>query len=413
MGICKNKMKNKNLSQKTLSEKIKCLGIELINLVCLIIDVSLVLLFLFFLFSAIVILLGIFFIKINWNAGIQFADKLYFFCNVTKYNIADLVNALGVCLSGVLFPTITLLATVFTTFKANEKNVGELLAESKRIKFYFISLPFGSWHNLSSTYQKDVIAKYKTNKPLSRQDCCLHLFFEGKNFQTYGIEIIKVGVPLSLFNNEKILFGQEQQRGYYFTADTTGVEGRSNNRGTNISLVFGQDAIFEEEKVSAIIKENLLSSFKQNKKIYFEIKFNQLKDSFGSGWKRAIDGEFFPLPLLKWVYRRSVIFSERNVCHKITLCLNNFEPTDERKVQYEFDICDIDIETVRRKSWKPDDCKYRVKTTMNGKSKKSKLKYSKETAIKKAKRQAEKLHLSEFKILHSDGTESTVILKNE
>lgn len=406
MGICKNKMNKKNLSQKTLSEKMKWLGIEFSNLICLIFNVFFVLLFLFCLFSTFVTLLGIFSIRSNWDAGIQFADKLYFWGNVTKYKIADLVNVLGVCLSGVLFPIITLHATVFTTFKTNEQNISELLAESKHIKFYFISFPFGSWHNLSSTYQKDVIAKYKTNKPLSRQDCCLHLFFEGKNFQTYGIEIIKVGMPLSVFNNEKILFGKEQQHGYYFVSDATGVEGQKNNRGTNISLVFGQDAIFKGEKVSTIIKENLLNPFKQNKKIYFEIKFNQLRDSLGSRWKRAIDGEFFPFLLIKWIYESSVRFNEKNVCHKITLCLNNFEPTDDRNAQYKFDIYDIDIETVRRKSWKPDECIYLVKTIINKYTKKSK-----ETVIKEAKRQAEKLHLSEFKILHSDGTESTVILK--
>lgn len=384
--------KNKNLSQRALSEKIKWLSIEFLKLVCLLFTVFAILLFLVCLFSTFVIFLGIFSIKTNWDVGIQLTDKLYLLGNVTECDIANLVNVLGVCLSGVLVPVITLFISVFITIKTNEKNVGELLAKSKDIKFYFISLPFGSWHNLSVKYQREVIEKYKTNKPLSRQDCCLHLFFEGEVFQTCNIEIRKVGISLARSDNDKILFGSAQQHGYYFTSDITGVERQENNRGTNISLIFGQDAIFEEEKISAIIKEKLLNTFQSGKNIYFDIKFNQLGIPF---------------------FHNFVNFYEKDICYRITLWLNNFEPTDDRNVQYKCDIYDIDIETVRCKSWKPEDCKYRVKTTMNGESKESKLKYSKETAIKKAKRQAEKLHLSEFKILHSDGTESTVILKNE
>lgn len=258
-----------------------------------------------------------------------------------------LVTLLSLSLTGVLIPIISSVISTTNSNKGIEDDIEGMLARVNHVSLYLVTFPLGIWQDLSSAYQREIIAKYQSNMALSDYSFALHLFFEGEAFQAYDLNLLSIGcccdsdVDAKTYCSHqgdctKVIF--DNTYGHYVSSDGTGVEG-AESRGTNITVLFN--------KTHDCISSQLLNPTCQHK-ICFNIEFKKREDKFGFKWAQFSQCQF-PFPIIRFVLAALFRGKRRYRFTRLSLCLNGRQVTDERDAQFKFNIYDVDVEKKRAK----------------------------------------------------------------
>lgn len=308
-----------------------------------------------------------------------------------------LVTLLSVCLTGIIVPIIS--SVISTTFSNREieDEIEDMLARVNHVSLYFITFPLGIWHNLSSAYQREIIAQNRSNEALSDYSFALHLFFKGESFQAYDLNLLSVGC---CGNREaktccscqgdctKLIF--DNTYGHYVSSDVTGVEGAVPH-GTNITVLFNE----KDDKIGNF----LLNPDLCQHKICFNIQFKKRKDKFSYKWTQFAQC-YFPFPIIRSFLAALFNGKRRYRFTRLSLCLNGCQVTDERDAQFKFNIYDVDVEKKRAK-FPIGQKEWNLSFHKKGKEKKKKF-----NTLKRAMRFVRKHKLKEpVRVKYLDGSE--------
>lgn len=380
----KHKKESKKLNFRVLYKE-NHIGIRIINVLVLVLDVIICLI------ALACFILTIFFIIYLINNNVWLVHWISNLSpNECSANANDIVsNLLGVSISGVIVPVISFVITLIVADTAEQKDIANLLAKAKKIRLFFMPREVATWHNFLSTVEKKQHEGSKSIQETSKLNLaeadkapaqyCLHLVFEGENFQAYQTELREVGYENFTPNSTaegKVIFRSDFSRNW-FVSDATGVANNKTISGTNISVLLN-----EGKPVGIKNSEDLLDVHNQNKNFYFILKFKRRSPDAKNIWYRW-KYSFQPFPIIRSIYNGLLEATKKSTYYKISLNTNNFtdiEPFENWGKKFEYNIYDIDIDLVREPPLKPKWFLIKDDTEILGAYKKSKK------AVKKLKK---------------------------
>lgn len=243
------------------------------------------------------------------------------------------VEVLGIALTGVLIPVMAGAVSLYINDKSLAEQISDMLAKGANVRLYLIKIPLGLWYDLISQYYRN-----PESVPLSEYNYCLHLVFCGSVFQRFNLNVLEVCLPGRELNH-KIW---EQNNDKCIICDSTGVANfkpRKNVIGTNIAF------IIDREK-DELIEEALINLKEKNATVTFDLSFKRNEDPYSIRWEQFFKC-IFPFPFIRGLYVLLIKSKTLYSYCRYKLNVNSYISTDDREVQFFYNIYDVEVEDKR------------------------------------------------------------------
>lgn len=314
-----------------------------VNIIFIIIDILVLLGFIFLCVNAVIYLLSI--------IGLEL--KLGNLTSCLFGSSKDVITNFGVFASVTIIPLFSFILSLMSEKRKNDNRISEALASATSIGLYLAKLPLGIWNGLINSYYSYSM-KYPNHPlyPLLDYRSCLYLIFEGEVFQSYEINTINLSIKES--STSESLLGE---KAIAYSTDTTGISNGLFANGTNIFVLDKQENMFDRffksefnGKTQNLIYElDIKSRDERGKKIWASM----FKDDL-------VCPTLFPI--IKSIFYCLLNKINKYTLYRLEILTNNqLEPITENETKFQIPILDLDIKIIKKSKLK----KFNKKTIDN------------------------------------------------